>query len=81
MRGAYDGRSGAGTIGCLNKSIASLDTDGMTYNLVKNNSKELVSTTSMSGKYPDAIRCGPVTLYIQSVDDPNQGVTYRAPID
>lgn len=52
----------------------------MTYNLVKNKDKAQVSTTSMSGKYPDAIKCGSSFFHIRSVDDANSGVIYWSPV-
>ena len=78
MNGRYDDRRGVASAGCLNKSLSELSTDGMTYNLVKNKLKALVSSTSMSGKYPDGIRCGFAIFHIQSIDDANKGVTYRS---
>lgn len=63
---------------CKDKSIADLKNDGMAYNLTKNRSKDVIAQTSMSGKYPDAIKCrNGVILKVQSVDDANSRVTYR----
>lgn len=69
---------GDNAIQCKDKSIDDLKNDGMAYNLTKNRSKDLIAKTSMSGKYPDAIKCrNGVILYIQTVDDANSRVTYR----
>ena len=64
---------------CKDKTIADLKNDGMTYNLTKNRSKDLLAQTSMSGKYPDAIKCkNGVVLFVQSFDDANSRIKYLA---
>ena len=45
---------------------------------MKNNKKAQVNTTSMSGKYPDVIKCGAAIFHIKSIDDANLQVSYRS---
>ena len=53
----------------------------MYYNILKNKQKSMAATTSMSGRYPDAIKCENAILFIVSVDEANLGVTYRVMTD